>query len=137
MKSIPRSLLPKKRAFTLIELIMAIVIAGILAIPISVTLSKQVQSVFDSQDLALAANLARLDLEQMNNTAYAGIVPATLNNYQGYNYNLIRAVSFVNGAALTAESTVKVTVKVTKPGNPAVLVKLVTYVSKNVRYPPF
>lgn len=113
---------------------MAIVVVGIAAIPLSITLSKQVQSVFDSQNMAMAVNLARFDLEQMNNTAYASIVSAFIPSYQDYVYDLTRTVSFINGTALTAESTVKVTVQVTKPGSPAVLVKLVTYISKNVRY---
>jgi prepilin-type N-terminal cleavage/methylation domain-containing protein len=121
--------------FTLIELIMTIVVVGIVAIPISITLSKHVQSVFISQDITMATNLARADLEQMNNTAYASIVSATLNNYQGYNYNLTRTVAFVNGTALTAESTVKVTDQVTASGSATVLAKLVTYISKNIRYP--
>ena len=82
----------------------------------------------------MATNLARFDLEQMNNTAYASIVSTTINNYQTYPYTLTRTVSFVNGTALTAESTVKVTVRMTKSGSAAELVKLVTYISKNVRY---
>jgi hypothetical protein len=114
---------------------MTIVVVGIVAIPISITLSKHVQSVFQSQDLTMADNLARFDLEQMNNTAFASIVSATLNNYQGYSYDLTRTVAFVNGTALTTESTVKVTEQVTKSGSAQVLLKLITYISKNVRYP--
>lgn len=114
---------------------MTIVIAGIAVIPISITLSQHVQSVFASQDMTMANNLARFDLEQMNNTAYASIGSAVIAGYQGYAYDLIRTVSFVNGTALTAESTVKITAQVTKPGSAAVLAKLSTYISKNVRYP--
>lgn len=135
MKSILKLHRRKAKGFTLIELIMTIVVVGIVAIPISVTLSKHIQSVFDSQDMTMAANLARFDLEQMNNTAYAGIASAVIPGYQGYAYDLTRAVSFVNGTALTAESTVKVTSQVTKSGSAAVLVSLTTYISKNVRYP--
>jgi prepilin-type N-terminal cleavage/methylation domain-containing protein len=128
---VPNSLL----GFTLIELIMTIVVVSIVAIPISVTLSKHVQSVFASEDITMAINLARLDLEQMNNTAYASIVSATLNSYQGYNYNLTRTVTFVNGTSSSTESTVKVTDQVTKSGSATVLVSLTTYISKNIRYP--
>ena len=129
--------LPRRslKAFTLIELIMTIVVVSLVAIPISITLSKHVQSVFISQDVAMANNLARLDLEQMNNTAYASIVSATLNSYQVYSYNLTRTVAFVNGTSLTAESTVKVTEQVVRSGSAIVLTVLTTYISKNIRYP--
>jgi prepilin-type N-terminal cleavage/methylation domain-containing protein len=135
MSLILKSLRHKSGAFTLIELLMTIVVVGIVALPISVTLAKHVQSVFQSQDLTLANNLARFDLEEMNNTAYASIVSATINNYQAYPYTLTRTVSFINGTALTAESTLKVLVQVTNSGSAAVLAQLVTFISKNVRYP--
>jgi len=125
----------KQRGFTLIELIMTIVVVGIVALPISITLAKHVQSVFLSQDLTMANNLARFDLAQMNNTAYASIISATINNYQTYPYTLTRTVTFVNGTALTTESTVKITAEVTASGSATVLAKLVTYITKNVRYP--
>jgi prepilin-type N-terminal cleavage/methylation domain-containing protein len=129
--------LPRHRpkGFTLIELIMTIVVVGIAALPISITLAKHVQSVFLSQDMTMATNLARFDLAQMNNTAYASVVSVTLNNYQGYPYTLTRTVSFINGTALTVESTIKVTAQVSSPGSAVVLAKLVTYISKNLRYP--
>lgn len=129
--------LPRRRGrgFTLIELIMAIVVVGIAAIPISVTLSRQIESVFDSQDLSMAVNLARFDLEQMDNAAYAGITSAVIPNYQGYPYDLTRTVSFVNGTGLTPESTIKVTTRITKPGSADALAELVTYISNNIRYP--
>ena len=135
MKSILKSLHRRSQGFTLIELIMAIVVVGIVVIPLSITLSEHIQSVFQSQDLTMADNLARFDLEQMNNTAYASIVSATISGYQGYAYDLTRTVSFVNGTAVSAESTKKVTLQVTKTGSAQVLVKLVTYITRNMRYP--
>ena len=128
-------LLRRRRGFTLVELIMTIVVIGVVAIPISVALNEHVQSVFASGDITMANNLARFDLAQMNNTAYASIVSATLNNYQGYSYNLIRTVTFVNGTGATAESTVQITDQVTKAGSATVLASLTTYISKNIRYP--
>lgn len=130
-----KSLHHKQKAFTLIELIMTIVVVGIVALPISITLSKQVQSVFTSKDYTMATNLARFDLELMNNTAYASISSSgPLSNYQGYAYDLTRTVSVINPLVGT-ESTKKVTVQVTKAGSAVVLVKLVTYISNNIRYP--
>lgn len=110
---------------------MTIVVVGIAALPISITLAKHVQSVFLSQDMTMATNLARFDLEQMNNTAYTSIGAGS---YTNYSYVLTRTFSFVNGTALTTESTKKITVEVTKSGSTTVLVKLVTYISKNIRY---
>lgn len=133
MRLIMRSLHHRQEGFTLIELIMTIVVLGIVAIPISITLSKHVQSVFTSQDLTMANNLARFDLEQMNNTAYTSIISGTPSN-QGYPYDLTREVSYINGTGTSAESTKKIKVQVTKSGSTTVLVKLITYISKNIRY---
>ena len=83
----------------------------------------------------MATNLARFDLAQMNNTAYASIVSATISNYQTYPYVLTRTVSFVNGTSVSAESTVLVNVKVTRVGSATVLAELNTCISKNLRYP--
>lgn len=135
MRLIPKLHRRKAKGFTLVELIMAIVVVGIVAIPISVTISKHIQSVFDSQDITMAVNLARFDLEQMNNTAYTSIASASIAGYQGYAYDLSRTVSFVNGNSGTDESTLKITSEVTKSGSAAVLASLTTYISENVRYP--
>ncbi len=114
---------------------MTIVVVGIVALPISVTLARHVQSVFQSQDMTMANNLARFDLELMNNTDYTSIASASFTGYQGYDYDLTRTVSYVNGSWFGTESTKKITVQVTKSGSAAVLVKLVTYISRNIRYP--
>ncbi|MDD5505639.1 MAG: type II secretion system protein [Candidatus Omnitrophica bacterium] len=135
MKLIPRSPRRKLKGFTLIELIMAIVVVGIIALPISITLSRHVQSVFQSQDMTMANNLARFDLEQVNNTGYDDISSANISGYQGYDYDLTRTVSLINSWFFGLESTKKITVQVSKSGSAAVLVKLVTYISRNVRYP--
>lgn len=115
---------------------MTIVVVGIVALPISVTLARHVQSVFESQDMTIATNLARFDLELMNNTDYTSIASASFTGYQGYDYDLTRTVvSYVNGWWFSTESTKKITVQVNKSGSAAVLVKLVTYISRNIRYP--
>jgi prepilin-type N-terminal cleavage/methylation domain-containing protein len=136
MRLIPRLPRRKLKGFTLIELIMTIVVVGIVALPISVTLARHVQSVFESQDMTIATNLARFDLELMNNTDYTSIASASFTGYQGYDYDLTRTVvSYVNGWWFSTESTKKITVQVNKSGSAAVLVKLVTYISRNIRYP--
>ena len=129
-------LFPKKSAFTLIELIMTLVVVGIVALPISITLSKQVQSVFVSQDYTTALNLARFEMENVLNTAYNSIAVGTTSspNYQGYAYDLITTVSYAFGTALTAESVKLVTISVTKAGSAIVLVTLNNYIAKNVTW---
>ena len=111
---------------------MAIVVVGIVALPISIMLAKHVQSVFVSQDYTTALNLARLDMEQVINTAYASVNSASFSNYQGYAYNLSRTVTYAQGDAGTAESLKLVSISVTKAGSATVLVTLKTYISKNI-----
>lgn len=121
-----------KKGFTLVELIMAIVVIGIISLPISITLSKHVQSVFVSQDYSTALNLARLDMEQALNTDYDSLESAYFSNYQGYAYDLDRNVSYAQGHWWSQESLKLVVVSVTKAGSADALVTLKTYVAKNV-----
>ena len=124
----------KNNGFTLIELIMTIVVVGIVALPISLNLGKQVQSVFVSKDYTMALHLASFEMERVLNTAYASITSATVSNYQGYAYNVTTAVSYAFGTSLTAESVKLVTVSVTKAGSATVLVTLNNYIVKNVTW---
>ncbi len=123
-----------KRGFTLIELILTIILVGITAIPLSLMVFEHIESLYASEDYTLARNLARSELELVNNTAYVGILTAGFPNYQGYNYDLIRTVTFVQGNAASAESLKRITVSVTKHGSAAVLLTLATYIAKNVSY---
>ena len=113
---------------------MTIVVVGIAALPISVTLAKQVQSVFVSEDYTMVLNLARLKMETILNTAYASIASASDSNYLGYAYNVTTTVSYAFGTALTPESVKLVAVSVTKAGSATVLVTLKNYVVKNVTW---
>lgn len=123
-----------KRAFTLIELIMTILVIGITAVPLSLMVFQHVQSVFTSKDYALARNLSRFEMEVVNNTPYANISSATSSNYQGYNYDATRNVTFVQGTSSAAESLKKITVSITRHGGGSALATLTTYIAKNVSY---
>lgn len=126
-----QQLFRKKSAFTLIELLMTIVVVGIVALPISVTLAKQVQSVFDSQDYTAALNLARFEMEKLINTTYASVASATTNNYQGYAYNVATTVTeTVSGL----QAYKIITISVTKSGSGALLITLKNYMVKNVTW---
>lgn len=110
---------------------MTIVVVGIVALPIAITIAKQVQSVFVSQDYTIALNLARFEMEHNINTAYANIVSATTNNYQGYAYNVSTTVSEVVSGA---QAYKVITVSVTKSGSATILVTLKNYIVKNVTW---
>jgi len=133
MKSSPRL---KAKGFTLIELIMTIVVVGIIAVPLSLLLSQHIQGVFDSADYTLANNLARFEMEVVNNLVYTNITSANIYPYQGYDYTVTRTVTYAQGSASTAESLKKVVIDVKKSGSisATVLTSLVTYIAKNVGY---
>ena len=124
----------KKRGFTLIELIMTIVVAAIVAVPLSLLLSQQIQSVFQSEDLTIMRQLARFEIEKVSNMNYANISSDSFSNYEGYNYDLIRTVIYAQGTAENPESLKEITVEVSKSGSTEVLTSLVTYIAKNVSY---
>ena len=124
----------RHQGFTLIELILTIIVVGIAAIPLSLMVFQHIESVYTSEDYTLARNLARSDLELVNNTAYANILTATFLRYQGYNYDLTRTVTFAQGSAASAESLKQITVSVTRHGSATVLLTLTTCIAKNVNY---
>jgi prepilin-type N-terminal cleavage/methylation domain-containing protein len=122
------------RSFTLIELIMTMVVMGVVAVPLSLLLSQHTQSVFQSADYTTALNLARLEMEKVNNTAYASINSASYTNYSGYDYDLTRTFIYAYGTAMSAQSVKKILVSVTKHGSATELFSLVTYIAKNVNF---
>ena len=115
---------------------MTIVVVGIVALPISITLAKHVQSVFVSQDYTSALNLARLEMEKVLNTAYASIAIGVTSSpsYQGYAYDLTKTVSYLLGAAPPALGLKQVIISLTKAGSATTLVTLKTYVVSNVTW---
>jgi len=120
----------KKSAFTLIELIMTIVVVGVVALPIAITLSQHVQSVFDSQDYTMALDLARFKMEEFLNTAYASIaVGTTVSNYPGYAYDLTSVVTLVTESPPGSEAYKTISISLAKTGSVAALVTLKTYVA--------
>lgn len=113
---------------------MTIVLVGIVSIPLALLVSQHIESVFRSEDYTITRNLARFEMEVVNNTAYANIVSASSPSYQGYNYDVTRTVSFAQGTALTSESLKQIRITVTRHGSATVLVSLVTYIARNVSY---
>jgi len=123
-----------KKGFTLIELIMTIVVVGIISVPLSLLVSQHVDSVFQSKDYTLALNLARLEMETVNNMSYDNIMIGSFNdpNYKGYDYDMTRTVAFAQQSG--SESLKEIRLEITKSGSATVLVSLVTYLARNVSY---
>lgn len=113
---------------------MTMIVVGITAVPVSLLIGSHIQGVLSSAEETTAQNLARLEMEKINNMSYAGIVSANFSNYEGYPYDLTRSVSFAAGDGASAESLKKISVDVRKTGSPAVIAAAVTYVAKNVGY---
>ena len=124
----------KRQGFTLIELILTIVVVSICAIPLSLLVSQHVTSLFQSQDYTMAVNLARFEMEKVNNMSYANIVSGSFLNYRGYPYDVTRTVSYAQGNGSTAESLKKIQVDVKKAGSSTVLVTFLTYIVRNIIY---
>jgi type II secretory pathway pseudopilin PulG len=124
----------KNKSFTLIELVMTIVVVGIVALPISITLSKHVQSVFDSQNYTLALDLARFKMEEFINTAYASIaVGTTVSNYSGYvSYDVTSVVTLVTETSPGTETYKTISISVAKTGSGTPLITLKTYIANAI-----
>ena len=126
----------RSKGFTLFELVMTIVVVGITSIPLSLMLSQQLSSLVQSGDYTAAHQLVRLEMEKAINTNYTTLASANYSNYQGYNYDVVRTVSYVQGSDISSESLKKVIVDVKKAGSATVLASLSTYIAKNMSYGP-
>lgn len=129
-------MIKKNKGFTLIETIMAIVLLGIIAVTIGLFVSQQLQAVARTQEYTSALDLGRFEMERVANLAFTAI-PAgatTTANYQTYPYDLVRTVSYVFGSDATPESLKQVTVEVRKSGSSENLVKIITYIARNLTF---
>ena len=114
---------------------MTIVVVGIVAIPLSLLLSQHIQSIFQSEDLTIARQLARLEMEKVNNMSFASIIDEGDRNfspYEEYNYDLTRDVEPVDSSG--GESIISITVEVTRQGDSEVLISLITYIVDNITF---
>ena len=122
----------KSKGFTLIELVMTIVVVGIVGVPLALSIGQQVYSTVQSGAYTKALNLARYEMEILNNTAFASIATASYPSFQGYPYNVTVTVTYAQGTSSSTESLKLIVVSVTQTGSATVLASLTTYMAKNI-----
>ena len=122
------------KGFSLIEMIMTIVIVTIVSIPLALLIGEHARSLVQSSDMVTALNLARLEMGKLENAAYANITTSKFIRYEGYDYDVVRTVSFVQGNNSSAESLKKVVIDVMPTGTSTIEASLVTYFAKNIGY---
>ncbi len=103
-----------RKGFTLIELIIAIVVAGVISIGVAIFLSEYLNSTVFLHYETFAMNLARMEIEKTNNIAIADLGNALWNDYEGYGYKVVRKVSNVQG---TSNKVKEIEVSVYKPAD--------------------
>jgi prepilin-type N-terminal cleavage/methylation domain-containing protein len=121
----------KCKGFTLIEILITILIWGILIIPIAMMTQEHIVGAATAADITAGYNLARLEMSKINNLSYADPTLAdgyynTAADYQGYKYDLNRAVSYVPDSSNNLK---RVTVVIYGSGTPRQAASLVTYVA--------
>lgn len=111
---------------------MTITLVTIISIPLGLLISAHLEGVVMAEEKTSATNLARLDMERVKMMAYANVVSATLSNYLGHDYDVVRTVSYALGNSTSAESVKLVRVSVRRTGNNQDIITLSTYLAKNV-----
>jgi len=130
-----------KKAYTLVELIMTIVIIGLIIIPIASGYKQIVATSAQNSKISKGVNISELEFSIINNTSYTD--PALANgynnltsNYEGSGMDLRREVSYLAGTDATAQSIKQITVTIYAGGTSSVVLKTTTYRTKNVIYAP-
>ena len=118
-----------QRGVTLIELIMAMVILVAISIPAASMIGAQIQGVMQSTDFTAAGNLARAQMEKLQNTAYASVSSgsAAVNSY-----DVVWTSTTVSGSNGAERKDITLTAK--RNGTAAILVTLYSSIAKDVTY---
>ena len=130
-----------KKGFTLIELIVSIVIAGIILISFAASYRQIISGLIYDSDLSKAIALSQLEFSIANSISYADATLAggynNLSvNYQGSGYDVRRQVSYDFGSDVTAQSLKRITITVYRTGSASPIMSTVTLRAKNVTYGP-
>lgn len=107
---------------------MAIVVMGILFSPLALMISQYWQSVNLARQMSYAVNLANFEIERAKTNISGAAIPVQ------FGFNVTRNIVYIAGNAASAESLRQVSVEVRKVGDPDLLVRLDTYIAKNVGY---
>lgn len=102
------------KGFTLIELIITIVIAGVISLAVLFFISEYLSAVVYLHYDIYAVNLARMEIEKTNNMAFENLGNDLWNDYEGYGYKVVRKVTNVQD---TSNMVKEVEVSVYKPSN--------------------
>lgn len=128
-----------RRAYTLIEIIISIVILGIVIIPIAAGYQQITIGVIKSSDLSKAVRLSELEFSIINTIPYnhatlAGGYNNLTANYQNSGYDLRRQVTYEAGSDVTTQSLKGITVTIYKGGSTTPIISTKTLRAKNVTY---
>ena len=127
--------------FTLIELIVSIVIAGIILISFAASYRQIISGLIYDSELSKAIGLSQLEFSIANSISYtdptlAGGYNNLSVNYQGSGYDVRRQVSYDFGSDVTTQSLKRITITVYRTGSAAEIMKTATLRAKNVTYGP-
>lgn len=117
------------RGVTLIELVMAMVILTAVAIPMAAMIGAQIAGTVQSTDFTAAGNLARAQMEKLQNASYATVATGSVTASP---YDLGWTVTTVSGAGGAERKDIVLTAK--RTGTTDVLVTLYTSIAKDVTY---
>lgn len=115
---------------TLIELVIAMVILTAIAIPAAAMIGAQIKGMMTSADLTAAGNLARQQMEKLNNTVYVSVVNGSAAS-GAYAVDWIVADITGNNSATRKD----ITLTASRTGSTAALVTLYSSIA-NVTYAP-
>jgi len=132
------SAIKNKKAITLIELIITIVLISIFILPTAKLFQQAIETLNYCNNSAMANNLLRMEMSVINNLAYSDPTLSdgynnTETDYQGYGFILRRQVSIV---ADTTNAIKMVLVSVLRPAGNEVIVQAATYVGQNIVFGP-
>jgi|GEM_PF-1230978 len=120
--------------FTLIELVLVIVVLSMTAIPVSLILVEHVEAVVESSEGTIARQLARAEMERINNLPYNTVASSSTTRYWGYDYDVVTTVSYAAGNGTTAQSLKLIRVEVRKTGQATSLLDVVTYRCRGITH---
>jgi len=125
-----------KRALTLIELILSIVLISILVLPIAKLFQQAVETFNYCSNKAMANNLLRYQMSVINNLSFSDSTlvdgyNVTASDDQGYGFNINRQVNIVAG---TNNAVKRVLVRILKPVTSVPMAQTAIYLGQNIAF---